>query len=261
MTNENEQEHHPTTAQEHPSGGYVAPSIGRNTFCCPHCGAFAHQKWHRLAASARDSVPLAEDGSEIYTGKVQIGKLTKLHSVNAEPVRNLHISRCEACKENTVWVHSNVVFPPQRSGPQPNLDLPNDIKDDYEEARTILNLSPRGAAALLRLCVEKLCNHLGAAGGNLNKMIEDLVWKGLDERVQKSLDVVRVIGNEAVHPGQMDVKDDRDMAETLFSLVNLISEKMISGPKHVDAVYASLPKAKLDEIERRGEPSKRKPQR
>ena len=60
-----------------------------------------------------------------------------------------------------------------------------------------------------------------------------------------------MIGNEAVHPGQMDLKDDLNTAETLFGLVNLIAEKMISEPKHVDAVYESLPQGKREAIERR----------
>jgi Protein of unknown function (DUF1348)/Domain of unknown function (DUF4145) len=72
----------------------------------------------------------------------------------------------------------------------------------------------------------------------LNDAIALLVRNGLDARVQKALDVVRVIGNDALHPGQIDV-DDRSTAETLFGLVSLICEKMIIEPKHVEEVYAT----------------------
>jgi hypothetical protein len=41
--------------------------------------------------------------------------------------------------------------------PFPNNDLPEDIKNDYIEARDILNKSPRGSSALLRLAIQKLC--------------------------------------------------------------------------------------------------------
>ncbi len=68
------------------------------------------------------------------------------------------------------------------------------VKADYEEARSILNLSPRGAAVLLRLCVEKLSIHLNAQGSTLDDKIADLVKKGLDDRVQQALDAVGVIG-------------------------------------------------------------------
>jgi hypothetical protein len=37
-----------------------------------------------------------------------------------------------------------------------------------------------------------------------------------------TLDSARVIGNEAVHPGTMDMRDDHDTAIKLFGLANLI---------------------------------------
>ena len=85
----------------------------------------------------------------------------------------------------------------------------------------------------------------------INADIKELVAGGLDPRVQKALDAVRVIGNNAVHPGQIDLRDDRATAESLFGLLNLIAEKMISEPKHVDQIYASLPAGALEAIDKR----------
>src|SRR5688572_10249423 len=85
----------------------------------------------------------------------------------------------------------------------------------------------------LRLAIKKLCAELGETGKNINDDIASLEKKGLDKRVQQALDIVRVIGNDAVHPGQIDLRDDRDTATKLFGLVNLIAEKMITEPKHV----------------------------
>lgn len=75
--------------------------------------------------------------------------------------------------------------------------------------------------------------------------------KGLNPLVQQSLDVVRVVGNEAVHPGVIDLRDDRASAERLFDLVNIVAEQMITHPKSVQEMYAKLPPAKLDAIQRR----------
>ena len=104
---------------------------------------------------------------------------------------------------------------------------------------------------MIRLAIQKLCKRLDKPGKNLNDDIGALVADGLDPRIQKALDTVRVIGNNAVHPGQIDLSDDRRAAESLFHLLNLIAEKMISEPKHVEDVYSALPEDALSAIEKR----------
>jgi len=94
----------------------------------------------------------------------------------------------------------------------------------------------------------------GRASKDLNTDIGSLVKKGLDARVQRALDVVRIVGNESVHPGTIDLRDDRATAIKLFSLVNLIAEKMITNERHVAEMYAGLPTAKLEQIEKRDKP-------
>lgn len=82
-----------------------------------------------------------------------------------------------------MWVHDRLLFPAIKSGVLPNPDLPDDALRDFQEAREIVNSSPRGAAALLRLCVQKLCKHLGEQGKNIDDDIASLVKKRLDRLV------------------------------------------------------------------------------
>lgn len=131
--------------------------------------------------------------------------------------------------------------------------MSDDIKRDYNEAGSIVFQSPRGAAALLRLAIQKLCKELGEPGKDLNRDIQSLVDKGLNEPVQQALDAVRVIGNEAVHPGTMDLRDDRATAMTLFGLVNLIVEEMVTRKNRAISVYSTLPPEKLKGIKERQE--------
>ena len=128
--------------------------------------------------------------------------------------------------------------------------MPPAVLDDYEEAASICVKSPRAAAALLRLALEKLCHALGKSG-TINLMIGDLVKDGLPSRAQQAFDAVRVIGNEAVHPGEIDLRDDLDTVLTLFKLLNLIVEKVITEPKEIDQIYSGLPPGKLKGIEDR----------
>jgi hypothetical protein len=128
--------------------------------------------------------------------------------------------------------------------------MPGDVKSDYDEAAAIYTQSPRGAAALLRLSVQKLMVYLGQSGENINSDIAALVAAGLPSQIQKALDVVRITGNNAVHPGQLNA-DDVTVAQQLFPLINLIVEYQISMPARVDALYGALPAGALAGIERR----------
>jgi hypothetical protein len=121
--------------------------------------------------------------------------------------------------------------------------MPYEVRRDYEEAGWIVNDSPRGAAALLRLALQRLMPFLGEKGANLNQDIARLVDKGLRPDIQKALDALRVIGNNAVHPGEMNIVDDRSTAMALFGLLNLIVIDRITQPREVDRVYNSIPDA------------------
>jgi hypothetical protein len=60
-----------------------------------------------------------------------------------------------------------------------------------------------------------------------------------------------VIGNNAVHPGELDLRDDRDTAVSLFALINFIIDQQIAEPKRLSRVYALLPERARQAIERR----------
>lgn len=166
-------------------------------------------------------------------------------------IDEINLSWCTHCHNETIWVDNSLIYPEANQAPPPNTDLPDEIKDDYQEATSIISHSPRGAAALLRLCIQKLCKHLGEGGKNINNDIASLVKKGLNPKIQKSLDIVRVIGNEAVHPGTIDLKDKPETAIVLCNLINIIAEAMITQPKMIEGLYASLPEEKKDQIEQR----------
>lgn len=202
---------------------YTQAAFKASAFNCPYCGAYANQIW-----------------ANTFQDISGITHITELFYCN-----------CTHCYKYSLWYKEKMILPSVGAVVMPNPDLPEEVKIDYEEAREILNKSPRGSTALLRLGIQKLCIHLGEKGKNINEDIGNLVKKGLPVKVQQSLDIVRVVGNNAVHPGQIDLTDDVGTASKLFTLINIIADVMITQPKEVDSLFNSLPAKQLDGIKQR----------
>src|SRR6476620_4990171 len=166
-------------------GEHIAPYLRGGSFHCMHCGVLAQQVWVHLTT---------EGAVKQYVGYSRCN--------------------CRNCTGKSIWndTEERCIDPVIGGGPRPHIEMPEDVKTDYEEARRILGQSPRGACALLRLCVQKLCKDLGEKGKDINEDIKSLVQKGLPEEVQEAMDSLRVMGNNAVHPGEMDLKDDTETA-------------------------------------------------
>ncbi len=202
---------------------YVYPELNKAAFNCPHssCDTYALQRWGQPVTQNRGTIA------------------------------NLTVAYCDHCNNYSVWYGGQLIFPAIKNAPPAHPDMPEDIKLDYEEARSVFGASPRSSAALLRLAIQKLCGYLGFPGDNINADIKAMVGEGLAVQVQQALDIVRVIGNEQVHPGVLDVRDDPEMANRLFELVNFIVEDRIAKPKHINALYNKLPEEKRKQIEAR----------
>lgn len=216
------------------AGGGSQHPLGRSaSFVCPHCGSYAEQFW-----GWPNSLTLRVTSTNFLSR--QIGE------------KGFVMALCAVCRHESVFKDGKLIYPESNDAPKAVMDMPVEVLDDFNEASAILSKSPRGAAALLRLAIQKLCPLIGAKQGDINSMIGQLVKDGkIPATVQQALDSVRVIGNEAVHPGTIDLKDDVKTASTLFRLVNFIVEKAITEPKEIAQIYDSLPKGKLDGIAQR----------
>lgn len=206
---------------------HVPPQLKGRSFHCMHCGVLAQQSWSNLITDTNPG------GRINYPGYAWC--------------------RCRNCKGTSLWSNADerCVDPIIGGGPRPHVDMPEGVRADYEEARRIVGQSPRGSCALLRLGVQKLCKDLGETGNNVNTDIKNLVKKGLPEEVQQAMDSLRVIGNNAVHPGEMDLTDDTGTASALFNLLNFVVEEMIAKPKRRRGVFDNLPASVREAIKKR----------
>ncbi|WP_162917648.1 DUF4145 domain-containing protein [Dongia deserti] len=255
---------------------YVAPTTGETAFNCPHCGALAKQFWHSayVCELPKDQVPTImkwTEQEEQFASQIEdetgrdwfrawaTKKASGVAFIDMEPqyinsklrLENVTISKCFNCNSVGLWLYDRLIWPEPGDGPPPHPDLPEDLLPDYIEASAILKRSPRGAAALLRLVIQKLCARIAGTGKGLNDDIAALAKRDLAPTIVQALDAVRVIGNNAVHPLEMDLRDDRAAAETLFGLVNVIVDNLISRPKQIEKIYRRLPPGALEAIEKR----------
>src|SRR5436189_951722 len=170
----------------------IEPSIRETAFNCPHCSALTTQYWYTVRAQQVEGEPAIptmphsdfeidlanmtelsnEDRAEgvRWFRKIQSGQVfleDNGQNSYTQTARNLHLSKCFNCRKFSVWIHERLVFPEGHATVSPNPDLPEEIVRDFQEARSIVNASARGAAALLRLCVQKLCKYLGESGNNI----------------------------------------------------------------------------------------------
>lgn len=194
-------------------------------FHCIHCGVYATQHW----------------GEFLYRGGGQG------YSVSQQ----LSYCICSHCHKWSYWYEKRMIVPSDAPVPPAHPDMPQDCISEYNEARAIVGQSPRAASALLRLALQKLLAILGEKGKNINDDIASLVSKGLPPQVQQALDFCRVVGNNAVHPGAIDLNDTPEIAHHIFTMMNFIVEDRISRPKHIASLYLKLPEDARKAIEGR----------
>jgi len=218
---------------------HITPKPKLLSFTCPHCQVLAYQEWSECALDLRTYQPQI----------VPAGVLGKAFQQDPNPLK---VGKCAHCSKRTIWLDGALLYPNTGHAPAANEDLSPQVKKIYNEAASIVRLSPRAAAALLRLAVERICKELGQKG-DLSSMIQSLLdEQKITAKIQAALDVVRVTGNEAVHPGEIDEVDDLESADILFELVNAIANHAITQPRMIDETYAKLPLEKRKSIEQRG---------
>lgn len=208
------------------------PLLNKKSFRCPHCRIVAKHDWYDMKTTTPFSFNDENSGPDVPGTKT---------------------AHCQHCEQFSIWVNEWLVYPESTTAPMPHESMPEDVKTDYLEARRVFGVSHRAAGGLLRIAFEKLLPHVGATNDNMNQAIGELVSKGLKPH-QKGMDVMRVFGSNAVHPGVVQLDDPKASVEFMFYLLNHLVESMIVHPKRVDDWYHRIPAKKREDIDKRDKP-------
>lgn len=106
--------------------------------------------------------------------------------------------------------------------------IPKAIRDDYEEAYSIVNLSPKASATLSRRCLQGMIRDFwDIKQNNLAKAINELQNK-VSPSQWKAIDAVRSIGNIGAHM-EKDINTiievEAGESEQLLKLIELLIDK------------------------------------
>lgn len=223
---------------------FEPPREGINAFTCPNCNAYTQQSWFALFSTPTD----------------------QLNNYNPLPVNNFMLVECFVCRNKSVWMKDmvqsaqfpmtewKIVWPepvPQEYTPVDG--MPEAVLGIYEEASSIAHLSPSAAAALLRKALEVLLRlTLDDDKIKPNDAIAKLFQNGLIGDKEKMIaDIVRISGNSAIHPGQINSMDSQEILPSLFDFINILTDKLIIEPQRLNELYESLPTGQREAIERR----------
>jgi hypothetical protein len=225
------------TEAEQQKAGTKPPKFQGRAYVCPSCSAHAQMDWGELWV----------DGDDGGFRQTKYWRAT-----------------CAACRDEQVWLNDSVpgvrtrhvmITPRKLGGTEPHAAMPAAAKALYDEARAVSQDSPRAAAGLLRVAVDTLLRDVVPDAGtkSLNELIPIAKRQGLPIAVEHGLDVLRVTGNGALHPGQIDL-DEEDPAGTVSSLcllINLTVEHLVAAPQMAAEMFAALPAGIRAAIEKR----------
>lgn len=164
---------------------------------------------------------------------------------------SLTFYKCPQCGEYSVFAFGlgdsvkkvNTWLIPKSNAKQFPFYVPEAIRQDYEEAYLILNLSPKSSAALSRRCIQGMIHDKWDIKlKNLNQEISTLKDK-IEPSLWSAIDSLRQLGNIGAHMEKdintiIDIEPDE--AEKLILLVELLIKEWYIVPHERQELLAGI---------------------
>lgn len=187
-------------------------------FKCPYCSSVIAltEKTHSLSRVGFNYSNMPKDHVEFHSEAIGV-----------------NIYRCPHCQSDSIFIEglgsdvreNSMWFKPNSMAMQfPNY-IPEAIRNDYEEACAIVNLSPKSSATLSRRCLQAMIRDFwNIKDSTLCKEIGQLQSK-VPATQWKVIDALRQIGNIGAHP-EADVNQiidiEPDDAAKLIKIIELL---------------------------------------
>jgi hypothetical protein len=139
--------------------------------------------------------------------------------------------------------------------------VPAAIRSDYEEAHSIVDLSPKAAATLARRAVQGVIRDYWKVIKRTLKdeldALEKMVGQEVDPQTWKSLDAVRELGNIGAHPERdinLIVDVEPGEAELLLKVVETLIDDTYIARKKREEHFAEVERLRQKKNAERGQP-------
>lgn len=162
------------------------------------------------------------------------------------PNDSCHRETILASGENNYIENNSVLIYPESGSIQFPEYVPKAIRQDYEEACSILRKSPKASATLSRRCLQGMIRDFW--GIKKNRLIDEI--QALQDKVPAAqwdaIDALRQLGNIGAHM-EKDVNTmidvDTGEAESLLSLIELLIQKWYINRNDEQELYKRITKA------------------
>ncbi len=220
---------------------------------CPHCGRgvqFLEPEAETFVWMGRFRAEATPRGGRHSEAEDAIGVASACC-----PICHSLVISMESAIRSTPWL----LWPRVVSRGTMSADVPIEIARDYEEAASVLALSPRASAALSRRCLQSVLRSAGGVRpGSIYGEIEQVI-SDLPPYIAKNLHALRELGNFGVHPTRSEVTGeivdvDPGEAEWVLHVLDLLLAHYYTLPGY-DAERRQAISQKLEEAGRPPLPS------
>lgn len=209
------------------------------SFECPYCSSL-------MAIDAGTYVEQFAAFTGLHHNSDRYGRLTP-----TESCISIDFYRCPNCEQYTIKATGlgddvkdvHVPIRPLSSARQFPDYIPEAIRQDYEEACAIVNLSPKASATLSRRCLQGMIRDFwGISKSRLVDEINELQSK-IPAQQWKVIDGIRRIGNIGAHMEKdinLIVDIDPDEAQKLIKLIEHLLEQWYVNRHEQELLYTDI---------------------